>query len=128
MDIIEKYKDTFKSLDILSEMEPNIVYTHLISLGKKLQHDPLSEEKRLPENQVTYCQYKLYVDIEDGKFKAYSDAMIASGYAYMLVDIFNTVNTSIDAKEFDVLNMDNILSMNRTSGFFQMIEIMNNKL
>ena len=55
MNIIEKYKDTFDALEIMREMEPNIIYMHLISLGKKLQEDPLSEEKRLSKNQVTYC-------------------------------------------------------------------------
>jgi len=128
MNIIEKYKDTFDALEIMREMEPNIIYTHLISLGKKLQNDPLSEKKRVSKNQVTYCQFQLYVDIEDGKFKAWSDAMIASGYAYMLLDVFNSSNRTINAREFDILNIDELLSMNRTSGFFQMIDIMNSKI
>jgi sulfur transfer protein SufE len=99
-------------------------------LGRKLQDDPLSEERRVPENQVTYCQYELYVDREDDRFKAWSDALIASGYAYMLLDIFNSNDSSgpIDPKEFKILGMESLLSMNRQGGFFQMLEMMNNRL
>ena len=125
--LISDYKYIFDSLQVL---ESTAVYSYLISLGRKLQDDPLSEERRVPENQVTYCQYELFVDREDGRFKAWSDALIASGYAYMLLDIFNSRSDSsvIDPDEFKILGMESLLSMNRQSGFFQMLDMMNYRL
>ena len=42
------------------------------------------------KNKVSRCQFDLFVDWENGKFKAWSNAMIAAGYAYVLLDIFNS--------------------------------------
>jgi sulfur transfer protein SufE len=125
--LISDYKDTFDSLSVVSASD---VYRYLISLGKKLQDDPLSEEKRVPENQVTYCQYQLYVDYEDGRFKAWSDALTASGYAYILVDVFNSRDDGgvIDPKEFEELGVGQWFSIPRQGGFFQMLDMMNNRL
>jgi sulfur transfer protein SufE len=125
--LISDYKDTF---DSLLQTETTAIYSYLISLGRKLQDDPLSEERRVPANQVTYCQYQLYVDYEDGRFKAWSDALIASGYAYMLLDIFNSRDGGgvIDPKEFEELGVGNILSLPRQGGFFQMLDMMNYRL
>ena len=97
-----------------------------------MQDDPLSESRRTEENKVSYCQYQLYVDWEDNKFKAWSDAMIAGGYAYMLLDVFNSLAVEeakkITAKDFVELNMQQLLSMNRQNGFYQMIEMMRKKI
>ncbi len=126
---IEEYK---KKIDSLRSLGSREVYAWLISLGKKLADDPLSEERRIKENQVSYCQYQLYVDWEDDRFKAWGDAMIASGYAYLLVDIFNSTNlkerSQITKDDFRCLQIQNLLSMNRTNGFYQMIEMMQQKI
>lgn len=126
---IDEYKKKIDSLRSFDKME---VYSWLISLGKKLADDPLSEEKRIKENQVSYCQYQLYVDWEDGCFKAWSDALIASGYAYLLLDIFNSVNleeaSQITKNDFKQLEIQNLLSMNRTNGFYQMIEMIQERI
>ena len=127
---ITDYKDQFDALKILN---PNgyEVYRWMISLGKKLQDDPLSKEKRINENRVSRCQFSLFVDKEDNIYKAYSDAIIASGYAYMLVDVFNSAGedaNDITAESFNQLDMANLLSLNRQNGFYQMIGMMKEKI
>ncbi len=126
---INEYKDNIEALQAIDSME---VYRWMISLGQKLSDDPLSMDGRLPKNQVSYCQFELYVDWEDDRFKAYSDALIAGGYAYMLLDIFNASRLDearlITADHFRAIKMDELLSMNRTNGFYQMIEMMQMRL
>ncbi len=122
----KEYIDTLKQIDSLE------VYNWLMGLGSKLNENPLSESKHLPENKVTKCQYDLYVDREDEKFKAWSKAMVAGGYAYILVDIFNSLSLE-DAKkvtvdDFKKMKLDEMLTMNRQTGFYQMVEMMINKL
>jgi sulfur transfer protein SufE len=122
----KEYIDTLKQIDSLE------VYNWLMGLGSKLNENPLSESKHLPENKVTKCQYDLYVDREDKKFKAWSKAMVAGGYAYILVDIFNSLSLE-DAKkvtvdDFKKMKLDEMLTMNRQTGFYQMVEMMIKKL
>jgi len=69
IDKINEYKDNIEALQAIDSME---VYRWMISLGQKLIDDPLSVNGRLPKNQVSYCQFELYVDWEDDRFKAYS--------------------------------------------------------
>ena len=129
IDKINEYKDNIEALQAIDSME---VYRWMISLGKKLIDDPLSMDGRLPQNQVSYCQFELYVDWEEDRFKAYSDALIAGGYAYMLLDIFNASPLDearqITTAHFRAIKMDELLSMNRTNGFYQMIEMMQMRL
>ena len=129
VEIIKKYKDNIAVLKEFDQME---VYRWMIGLGKKLQEDPLSESRRVEANKVSYCQYQLYVDWEDNRFKAWSDAMIAAGYAYMLLDIFNSLPIEeareLTAKHFTELDMKELLSLNRQNGFYQMIEMMIKKI
>ena len=124
---ITEYKDNIDALKMIDSME---VYPWMISLGEKLQDDPLSEERRIDANRVNRCQFSLFVDKEDGRFKAWSDAMIASGYAYILLDIFNgaTDPKDITAESFNQLDMANLLSLNRQNGFYQMIGMMKERL
>ena len=126
MNIIE-YKDNIDALKMIDSME---VYRWMISLGEKLQDDPLSEEKRIDANRVNRCQFSLFVDKEDGRFKAWSDAMIASGYAYMLLDVFNGAEDPKDITEesFKELDIGNLLSMTRQNGFYQMIGMIRNRI
>ena len=128
-DKLSEYKDNIEALQLIDKLE---VYRWMISLGKKLQDDPLSEEKRIDENRVSRCQFSLFVDWEDGKFKAWSDAMIASGYAYILLDVFNSSPIEeakqITTDHFKKIDLDQLLTMNRQNGFYQMIEIMMEKI
>ena len=78
---IKEYKDHLEALKNIDSLE---VYQWLIGLGKQLSTDSLSKEKQTENNRVSRCQYDLFVDIEDDKFKAWSNAMIAGGYAYIL--------------------------------------------
>ena len=103
----------------------------MITLGKKLKEDPLEENRRISTNRVTNCQSELYVDLENGIFKAWSNALITSGYAYLLTDIFNQSSadeiSEITPEKFEALGLDNMLSMMRKAGFYQMIEMMREK-
>ena len=128
-DKLDNYKGNIEALQSIDDME---VYKWMISFGKKLQDDPLSEERRTEENKVSRCQFSLFVDWEDGKFKAWSDAMIASGYAYILLDVFNSSPIEeakqITTDHFKKIQMEQLLTMNRQNGFYQMVEMMINRI
>ena len=81
---LTEYKNNIESLHSIDSLE---VYRWLILLGKKVNENPLSEKNRIEKNRVKRCQFDLFVDWEDGKFKAWTNAMVAGGYAYVLLDI-----------------------------------------
>jgi len=124
-DKLTEYKSNIETLKAIESLE---VYRWLISLGKKLQEDPLSKEKCIEKNKVNRCQFDLFVDRENNKFKAWSNAMVAGGYAYILLDIFNSSPIEeakkISAENFKKIKLDQLLTMNRKTGFYQMIEMM----
>ena len=126
---LKEYKNNIETLQAVESLE---VYRWLISLGEKLKEDPLSKEKRIDKNKVNRCQFDLFVDREEGKFKAWSNAMIAAGYAYVLLDIFNShpieEARKIKVDHFKNIKMDELLTMNRKTGFYQMIEMMIERL
>ena len=126
---LTEYKNNIETLQTIESLE---VYRWLISLGEKIKEDPLSKEKRIDKNKVSRCQFDLYVDWENGKFKAWSNAMIAAGYAYVLLDIFNSLpaeeSKKITVEHFKKIKMDELLTMNRKTGFYQMIEMMIRKV
>ena len=127
---LDDYKEQFDALKVLSPHGYE-VYRWMIDLGRKLQEDPLSEEKRIDANRVHRCQFSLFVDKEEDRFKAWSDAIIASGYAYMLVDVFNSAGGNakyITPESFDKLDIANLLSLNRQNGFYQMVEMIRSRL
>jgi len=122
---LAEYKSNIETLQAIESLE---VYRWLISLGKKLQEDPLSKENRIDKNRVNRCQFDLFVDWEDNKFKAWSNAMVAGGYAYILLDIFNSSSIEeskkITVDHFKKIKLDELLTMNKKTGFYQMIEMM----
>ena len=126
---LTEYKNNIESIQAIDSLE---VYRWLISLGKKLDENPLSKGKRIENNRVKRCQFDLFVDWEDGKFKAWSNAMVAGGYAYVLIDIFNSspINEAkkITIEHFKKMKLDELLTMNRKTGFFEMIEMMMHKI
>ncbi len=128
----EKTKEYKDHLEALKEIDSLEVYQWLIGLGKKLVENPLSKEKQTESNRVSRCQYDLFVDREDEEFKAFSNAMIAGGYAYILVDIFNSITKdeakTITVDDFKKMKLDEMLTMNRQTGFYQMIEMMLKKI
>tara|TARA_A100001011_G_C14284537_1_gene833053 strand:- start:1514 stop:1933 length:420 start_codon:yes stop_codon:yes gene_type:complete len=125
---IKEYKDHLEALNEIDSLE---VYQWLIGLGKRLNDNPLDKDKHTEDNRVSRCQYDLFVDKEDDKYKAWSNAMIAGGYAYILVDIFNSMtkdeSEKITVEDFKKMKLDEMLTMNRQTGFYQMIEMMLNK-
>ena len=126
---LNEYKNNIESLKAIESLE---VYRWLISLGEKLNDDPLSEERRTIKNKVKSCQFELFVDYENGRFKSWSKAMVSAGYAYILIDIFNSLPIEeakkITIDDFKKIKMDELLTMSRKTGFYEMIEIMINKL
>ena len=126
---INEYKKNIETLQAVESLE---VYRWLISLGEKLNEDPLSEIKRIEKNKVKSCQFDLYVDYDNGRFKAWSKAIVAGGYAYVLIDIFNSLPLEeakkITVEDFKKIKMDELLTMNRKTGFYEMIEMMIRKL
>ena len=126
---LNEYKNNIESLKAIESLE---VYRWLISLGEKLNDDPLSEERRTIKNKVKSCQFELYVDYEKGRFKSWSKAMVSAGYAYILIDIFNSLPIEeakkITINDFKKIKMDELLTMSRKTGFYEMIEIMIGKL
>ena len=126
---LNEYKNNIESLKAIESLE---VYRWLISLGEKLNADPLSEQRRTIENKVKSCQFELFVDYENGRFKSWSKAMVSAGYAYILIDIFNSLPIEeakkITSNDFKKIKMDELLTMSRKTGFYEMIEIMIGKL
>tara|TARA_A100000164_G_C21714545_1_gene679879 strand:+ start:30 stop:443 length:414 start_codon:yes stop_codon:yes gene_type:complete len=126
---LNEYKNNIDSLKAIESLE---VYRWLISLGEKLNDDPLSEERRTIKNKVKSCQFELFVDYENGRFKSWSKAMVSAGYAYILIDIFNSLPIEeakkITIDDFKKIKMDELLTMSRKTGFYEMIEIMIGKL
>ena len=126
---IEEYKSTIETLESMDSLE---VYSYLMQKGQELNKDALGESRRIQQNKVTQCMYDLYVDKEDERFKAWSEATIAAGYAFILVDIFNSMTDeeakTVTVKDFEKMELDKKLTMNRQTGYFQMIEIMLNKV
>ena len=126
---LNEYKNNIETLKAIESLE---VYRWLISLGEKLNDDPLSEEKRTIKNKVKSCQFELFVDYENGRFKSWSKAMVSAGYAYILIDIFNSLPIEeakkITTDDFKKIKMDELLTMSRKTGFYEMIEIMIDKL
>ena len=132
MNIDSKLTEYKNNIDTLKAVESLEVYRWLISLGEKLNHDPLSKEKRSEKNKVKSCQFDLFVDYEDGRFKGWSKAMVSAGYAYILIDIFNSLDLpeakKVTVDHFKKIKMDELLTMSRKTGFYEMIEIMIRKL
>ena len=132
MNIDSKLTEYKNNIDTLRAVESLEVYRWLLSLGEKLNHDPLSKEKRSEKNKVKSCQFDLFVDYEDGRFKGWSKAMVSAGYAYILIDIFNSLDLpeakKITVDHFKKIKMDELLTMSRKTGFYEMIEIMIGKL
>ena len=132
MNIASKLTEYKNNIDTLRAVESLEVYRWLLSLGEKLNHDPLSKEKRSEKNKVKSCQFDLFVDYEDGRFKGWSKAMVSAGYAYILIDIFNSLDLpeakKITVDHFKKIKMDELLTMSRKTGFYEMIEIMIGKL
>ena len=126
---LNEYKEHIETLKSIDELE---VYNWMMTLGAKLNDDPLSEDKRVIDNKIKQCQFDLYVDREDNRFKAWSNGMIAAGYAYILVDIFNSLpqeeSKKITEEHFTTIKLDEMLTMNRKTGFYEMVGLMINKV
>lgn len=124
---IEKYNE---KLEILSgpDFDDMELYRWIIELGKKLKNNPLSEHLRIDTNRVSRCQFNLFVDREVDIFKAFSDGYISSGYAFILLDVFNALTSDeqkqVTIEDFKGFKVENLLTMTRSDGFYQMIEMM----
>ena len=126
---LKEYQEHIETLKGIDELE---VYNWMMGLGAKLNDDALSEDKRTIDTKIKQCQFDLYVDREDNKFKAWSNGMIAAGYAYILLDIFNSLpaeeSKKITEEHFQTIKLDEMLTMNRKTGFYEMVGLMINKV
>ena len=126
---LKEYKEHIETLKSIDELE---VYNWMMTLGAKLNDDPLAEDRRIVDNKIKQCQFDLYVDRQENKFKAWSNGMIAAGYAYILLDIFNSLPTEeskkITEEHFKTIKLDEMLTMNRKTGFYEMVGLMINKV
>ena len=59
---LTEYKSNIESIQAIDSLE---VYRWLISLGKKLEENPLSKDKHTEQNRVSRCQFDLFVDWEE---------------------------------------------------------------
>ena len=124
---IEKYNE---KLEILSgpSFDNMELYRWIIELGKKLRNNPLSEHLRTDTNRVSRCQFNLFVDREGDIFNAFSDGYISSGYAFILLDVFNALTPDeqkqVTIEDFQGFKVESLFSMTRSDGFYQMIEMM----
>ena len=124
---IEKYNE---KLEILSgpSFDNMELYRWIVELGKKLINNPLSEHLRIDTNRVSRCQFNLFVDREKDIFKAFSDGYISSGYAFILLDVFNALTQDeqkqVTIEDFQGFKIESLLTMTRSDGFYQMIEMM----
>ena len=124
---IKKYNE---KLEILSgpDFDNMELYRWIIELGKKLRNNPLSEHLRIDTNRVSRCQFNLFVDREGDIFNAFSDGYISSGYAFILLDVFNALNLDeqkqATIEDFKGFKVESLLTMTRSDGFYQMIEMM----
>ena len=124
---IKKYNE---KLEILSGPDfDNIeLYRWIVELGRKLKNNPLSEHLRIDTNRVSRCQFNLFVDREGDIFNAFSDGYISSGYAFILLDVFNALTQDeqkqVTIEDFQGFKVESLLTMTRSDGFYQMIEMM----
>ena len=124
---IKKYNDKIEAFKLFDPNDMEL-YRWLIDLGKKLKNDPLTDHLRTEENRVSRCQFGLFVDRVDGIFKAFSDGYISSGYAAILLDVFNSLSdkerTQVKIEDFREFKIESLLTMTRSDGFYQMVELM----
>ena len=124
---IKKYNDKIEAFKLFDPNDMEL-YRWLIDLGKKLKDDPLSEDLRVEENRVSRCQFGLFVDKVDNTFKAFSDGYISSGYAAILLDVFNSLpaeaQRQVKIEDFREFKLESLLTMTRSDGFYQMVELM----
>lgn len=102
---------------------PEEIYQKLIDLGKGLKRLPL--EKRTEENRVNGCQSLMYlsVSVEGDRlyFEADSEALISSGLAACLIEIYNGESAETILKSppvvIEELKLLQILTPGRANGF-----------
>lgn len=85
----EKQQKFLESFNALSSQEEK--YFYLMELGKNASSLPKEEHR--DEDLVTGCQSLLYLQVtcQNGllKIRTYSDALISSGLAYLLTQIYD---------------------------------------
>lgn len=99
-------------------------YEKIISLGK--QNPPLADAYKTPENVVAGCQSRMYLRsyTKEGKifFEAESDALISSGLAVILIEVYSGESAETILKcppdYLDSLGLSTSLSPSRANGLY----------
>lgn len=103
------------------------IYQTIINIGKKL---PTTPPAFCSENNRVYgCQSKVYLQTtlcDNHLFlKAYSDALISSGLAYLVIRLYSGLSPESILKSspaiFEELQIVQSLSLNRSNGLQQML-------
>lgn len=119
MSIDEKVEQILR---IFSESSSEEKYEKIIELGQMLSE--LSPTYKVDKNFVTGCQSKLYLYsyVRNGKiyFEAEADALISSGLASLLIQVYNGQSpeevVKHDASFLKELGLGSSLSMTRAGG------------
>ena len=128
--IEKKIKEYNEKINVFEEYiaDSTEMYGWIIDLGKKVKEDPLSEHLRIEDNRVSRCQFNLFVYKEGAIFKAFSDGFISSGYAAILLNIFNSLTLEEQGEtkieDFDGFKIKTLLTMSRADSFYQMVDMM----
>lgn len=120
---IQDFKDAFLFLEEWTDR-----YAYLIDLGRKLPEFP--EELKVEENLMPGCQSQVwlvaYMEGEQLRFKAASDAMIVSGLIALILAVYDnrTPQEILDTDEafLDELGLKKHLSPSRSNGLHSLVQ------
>jgi cysteine desulfuration protein SufE len=99
-------------------------YQKIIELGKQLS--PLKEEEKIPSNIVKGCQSTMYLSshLREGKviFEAASDALISSGLAALLIQVYSNEPPEVILKcpptYLEEIGLNTSLTPSRSNGLY----------
>ena len=129
---MSKIQDWVEEFEIFDDVMDQ--YSYLIDLAK--EQATLPSELRSDERLVSGCISSIWIDVGkvDNKTKIYydSDAMITKGITHVVCDCFDDLPVD-DAKQitkadFEILNLEGILSANRRSGLASLIDTLQAKV
>lgn len=114
--------DRLERLKVAFDLPRSAIYPKLIEWGKKLP--PFSEQEKMLAKRVPGCQSEMWLfsKQQDGKlyFAASSDALISSGLAALLLELFNGLTAEeilqIPASFLEEMQIPGALSPGRVNG------------
>ena len=129
-----KIERLYKNFEVLGDWQER--YSFIIELGSKIPK--LDDSQKIEENRVYGCMSTVYMTLSltdeetpRVQFKAESDTWIVNGLIAVLRIIYDGLTlkelSEIDIKDiFAKLGLEEHLSPNRRTGFFSMVEQIEN--